>query len=155
VLQVFDRMTSQRRQSRSRSTHPGESLLCQQRGTSHDHPRRSKAVKPTLAEIRTQSFTDYINGILLDKDAEDCTIHRDNITGSSEYQDLEQHGTKKAKSKKWKHGIVKITLPLGWWDESGIGSDRTARGPAVSNQNFYRRKCLVPFIFMKIGTNLW
>ena len=128
-------MTSHRRQSRSTPAQLDQSLLCHQRGISHDHPRRAKAVTPTLDELRTQSFTEYINGILLDKDEELSTINRDDISGSSEYQGIEQYSSKKTKPKKWRHGIVKITLPLGWWDESGIGKDRTARGPAVSTQN--------------------
>jgi hypothetical protein len=128
---VFDVMTSQRRHPGSKQTKQDELLSRHQRGISTDHLRRAKAVQPTLVEIRTQSFTEYINGVLLEKDEELNINNRGDVVGSSEYHATEKYAAKKSKPKKWRHGIAKITLPLGWWDESGIGKDRTARGPAV------------------------
>ena len=79
------------------------------------YPRRAKALRPTWVEFRSKSFTEYVQHALFD-DGEDNVGKHD-----------------KPRKIEWNHGIVKITLPEGWWDESGIGKDRTARGPAVSH----------------------
>lgn len=82
------------------------------------YPRRAKALRPTWDEFRSKSFTEYVQHAFFDVGEDD-----------------EDFGNEHDKPRKieWNHGIVKITLPEGWWDESGIGKDRTARGPSVSH----------------------
>jgi hypothetical protein len=90
------------------------------------NPRRGKAVQPEWEDFQNMSFTEYVQHALFDDDA-DTSIEEENGNSSSS-------NNRKDKPRKigWNHGVVKITLPKGWWDESGIGKDRTARGPAVS-----------------------
>ena len=81
------------------------------------YPRRAKALRPTWDEFRSKTFTEYVQHAFFDHgDDEDFKNDEDEPRGIE-----------------WNHGIVKITLPEGWWDEAGIGKDRTARGPAVSH----------------------
>jgi hypothetical protein len=81
------------------------------------YPRRAKALRPTWDEFRSKTFTEYVQHALLDDEG---------------YDEDTQNEEGAPRRTEWNHGIVKITLPQGWWDESGIGKDRTARGPAVS-----------------------
>lgn len=182
------------------------------------YPSRAKAVAPTLEELRSKTFTEYVRSVLFedssdsesesedDNEAKDRSETADNKemeqedrvnesichTASQSEQaactptngttvpirrsgrkrrakiPFDPHGrtntgldTKKKTEPKvvqtpdstpsggvkaapaadtpnqtpveWKNGIVKITLPEGWWDEAGIGKDRTGRGPAVSH----------------------
>jgi len=106
---------------------------------------RSKAVTPTLDEIQSQTFESYVRNILFDTD-ESST----NSTSSEDDDDDEQqqqtsdttnvtticsqitlssvHHKDKRKNTRWNHGICKVTLPEGWWDQNGIAKDTTARG---------------------------
>lgn len=79
------------------------------------YPRRAKALRPTWDEFRSKSFTEYVQHAFFDDSEDD-----------------DDFGNEQGKPRKieWNHGIVKITLPEGWWDECGIGKDRTARGPS-------------------------
>lgn len=96
---------------------------------SSHYPRRAKAVTPELEELKTMSFTEYVQHALFDDEGS---------SSGSDGEDEENSGSKNGKEEmpprkiSWEHGVVKITLPKGWWDEAGIAKDRTARGPEVS-----------------------
>ena len=82
------------------------------------YQRRAKALRPTWDEFRSKSFTEFVQHAFLDDEGDDEDTENEEAT---------------PRRIAWNHGIVKMTLPEGWWDESGIGKDKTARGPAVSH----------------------
>ena len=97
---------------------------------SSHYPRRAKAVTPELEELKTMSFTEYVQHALFDdEDSSSGSDGEDEQNSGSN-----NNGKKEMRPRKisWEHGVVKITLPKGWWDEAGIAKDRTARGPEVS-----------------------
>lgn len=101
------------------------------------YPRRAKALQPSWDEFHNKSFTEFIQYALFDANENDA-----NKDSEDENDDDNERNDQDAKCKEdnprklvWKHGIVKITLPEGWWNESGIDKDRTARGAAVSLVN--------------------
>ena len=77
--------------------------------------------KPTLEELQSYSFSDYIRDVVLTsampkfEDTDENDI--DDEDWSSKVMPLTE-------------GIGKVSLPDGFWDEAGIAKDRTARGPA-------------------------
>jgi len=108
-------------------------------------PRRSKALAPKWEEFKSMSFSEYVQHALFDdeEDTEEDFVKRSSSNGGSKVGDnekntnrrTEENTTKKKacgirKNIQWKNGVVKITLPEGWWDEAGIAQDRTGRGPA-------------------------
>lgn len=90
------------------------------------YPVQCKHFKPTLEEISSINFSDYVRYTVLKQSEEG-------------YSDAEQCDNKnKSKIKlyrvndpkiEYKHGLAKITLPKGYCNLSGIGNDQTGRGP--------------------------
>ena len=105
---------------------------------------------PTREEIQSTSFTEYVQHALFDDDYDsdqengvkaaivsltpDEEQNRPSTCTSGAAATLEAKRAKQLRNRliRWDDGVVKITLPKGWWDEAGIAKDRTARGPAVS-----------------------
>ena len=115
-------------------------------------PIRSKAVTPTLDEITSQSFESYVRSILFDpvewsddddEEEEDEESDEDDDARQSESKNniqlpLSSSSSSSSPNQKnrltnprWNHGICKVTLPQGWWDQAGIANDTTARGTEV------------------------
>jgi hypothetical protein len=104
-----------------------------------NYPRRSKAMTPTYEEIQSTTFTEYVQHALFDEEDSD-----DEANGNENKRTNRAPATEeKIRNRKisFTDGVVKISLPNGWWDEAGIGKDRTARGPAVS----FSFVCLILF----------
>lgn len=83
---------------------------------------RAASYTPTLEELQSISFPDYVRHTLLGvaPRAMECKhVTLEDIIGEMD-------------QRKYNDGIAKVTLPQGWWDEGGIGKDQTARGPEVS-----------------------
>eukprot|EP00547_Thalassionema_nitzschioides_P007001 CAMPEP_0194204106 /NCGR_PEP_ID=MMETSP0156-20130528/3725_1 /TAXON_ID=33649 /ORGANISM="Thalassionema nitzschioides, Strain L26-B" /LENGTH=548 /DNA_ID=CAMNT_0038930039 /DNA_START=264 /DNA_END=1910 /DNA_ORIENTATION=- len=78
------------------------------------------------------SFSEYVQHALFDDDdssvcseAGDSPNHIEE--GNCKLNDgMDKRGARQ--NVRWNHGVVKITLPDGWWDEAGIAKDRTGRG---------------------------
>jgi len=86
---------------------------------------RAATYTPTIEELQSVSFTDYVRRTLLGvttKPMECNQVTLEKIIGSID-------------ARKYNDGIAKVTLPLGWWDEEGIGKDRTARGPEWNSES--------------------
>ena len=107
---------------------------------------RSKAVTPTLDEIQSQTFESYVRNILFDTDesSTNSTSSEDDDEQQQQTSDTTNvtticsqitlssvHHKDKRKNTRWNHGICKVTLPEGWWDQNGIAKDTTARGDEV------------------------
>ena len=90
------------------------------------NPRRSKALQPDWNEFKSLSFTQFLQHALLEDGDNDDDDDDDDLQESC------ANASNKEASIQWNKGMVKVTLPKGWWDEGGISQDRTARGPAVS-----------------------
>jgi hypothetical protein len=117
-----------------------QSLLMQREAKSFasqqsNYPRRSKAMTPTYEEIQSTTFTEYVQHALFDEedsDDEDGSTTEENTSGTSASSGVATEEQIRNRKIRFADGVIKITLPKGWWDEAGIGKDRTARGPAVS-----------------------
>ena len=113
-------------------------LFAQQKSV---YARRAKSLQPTLKEFRSKSFTEYVRHALFETESNNNTSSSSNTTSNNSRNNYcddtrrnrnsNEKNNNKAHKVEWNHGLVKITLPEGWWDESGIAKDRTARGPAV------------------------
>jgi hypothetical protein len=99
-----------------------------------DGPIRSKAVTPTLQDIASHTFESYVRSILFDpeesSDDDDDDDDDDNDEGEPPAV-VSSSTSRKRQVSRWNHGICKITLPEGFWDQSGIAKDTTARGDQV------------------------
>ena len=118
-------------------------------------PSRAKAVTPSLQQLQSQSFSEYIQSILFrdnddDDNDEDGSSDEEEVTPERESEpdrgaggaqpDRVRSSSRRRRQQQpinpseceWKNGIVKITMPEGWWDQAGIANDTTARGAAVS-----------------------
>lgn len=83
---------------------------------------RAATYTPTIEELQSVSFTDYVRRTILGvttKPMECNEVTLDKVIGTID-------------ARKYSDGIAKVTLPSGWWDEEGIGKDRTARGAEAS-----------------------
>ena len=106
------------------------------------YARRAKSLQPTLKEFRSKSFTDYVRHALFDTES-DNTNSNSRSSSNNYCHDTRRNrnstdkNNNKAHKVEWNHGLVKITLPEGWWDESGIAKDRSARGPAVRHVHWF------------------
>jgi hypothetical protein len=106
-------------------------------------PIRSKAVTPTLDEIKSHTFESYVRSILFDpvewSDDEDDDEEENEDDIQSELKtnaqlplsSLISNQKSRLTKTRWNHGICKVTLPEGWWDQAGIAKDTTARGTEV------------------------
>lgn len=85
-------------------------------------PRNCLTHAPTIEELKHYTFSDYIREVVLGaalpkfEDYDDCSNIYDNEWSR--------------KTMPLTEGIAKVTLPVGFWEEEGIGKDRTGRGPA-------------------------
>ena len=97
---------------------------------------RAASYSPTLEELQSKSFTDYVRQTLLgvtepkyfeNEGSESARANNHSVGKVIELKDI----LGRVDMVKLNEGIAKVTLPEGWWDERGIGKDRTARGPEV------------------------
>uniref|UniRef100_A0A7S2VBK3 JmjC domain-containing protein n=1 Tax=Entomoneis paludosa TaxID=265537 RepID=A0A7S2VBK3_9STRA len=85
-------------------------------------PRPCMAHTPTLEELQSYTFSDYIRDEVMAsalpkfEDSDDESVFMEDDWCKTTMPLIE--------------GIAKVTLPDGFWKEEGIGSDRTGRGPA-------------------------
>ncbi|GKY92282.1 hypothetical protein MPSEU_000199300 [Mayamaea pseudoterrestris] len=109
-----------------------------------------KIHKPTLDELQSQSFTEYVRHVVLKSAClwRDCSDSSD--SGSSDDDGDDDMDRNSSSSSYWTRtakaatlsdwsdveelplceGMAKISLPNGFWSEEGISRDRTGRGHA-------------------------
>jgi hypothetical protein len=105
-----------------------------------DGPIRSKAVTPTLSELASHTFESYVRSILFDPEEDSSTDDDDDDKDDNEIEnENDDEPPAVALSfrpnpnvSRWNHGICKITLPEGFWDQTGIAKDTTGRGYQVN-----------------------
>eukprot|EP00536_Pseudo-nitzschia_multiseries_P012417 jgi/Psemu1/32023/gm1.32023_g len=84
--------------------------------TKSAYPIHCKHFKPTLDELRSSTFSEYVRNAVLNE----C---REGYSDSEEEQPVEasdKHGTR--------NGVAKVTLPEGFSNLEGIAKDQTGRG---------------------------
>ena len=86
-------------------------------------PRPCLSHAPTLNELQSRTFSDYIRDVVLRK-----ALPKFEGTGDDENDFEEDEWT--IAPMPLTEGIGKVVLPDGFWKEEGIGKDRTGRGPA-------------------------
>jgi hypothetical protein len=91
--------------------------------TKSHYPQPCLAHEPTLDELKATTFSDFVRHVVLKQ------------ARRREYEGDEDKKTSTAElitSKlpiPYLHGMAKVTLPQGFWDQESIGKDPTARGP--------------------------
>jgi len=100
------------------------------------YPIRCKHFKPTLEELQSTTFSDYVRNTVLhqceegysDDEEEENTVHEGHGTRSkSNNENSRRH---KANNRKisYDYGIAKVSLPEGFSNREGIAKDTTGRG---------------------------
>lgn len=113
------------------------------------YPQPCKHFKPTLEELQSTTFSDYIRNVVLhqsergyddgeDSDesdsennngASEATTHRSPVSSSRSPRQPSKRYIRNSPLVKYDYGIAKVTLPKGFSDLEGIAKDQTARGP--------------------------
>jgi hypothetical protein len=78
---------------------------------------------PTLTELCSQSFSNYVRTTVLASASLMVSCQETNNNNSYE-------SWRNTPELPLKHGMAKVVLPRGFWQERGIACDRTGRGPA-------------------------
>ncbi|KAL7574476.1 hypothetical protein ACA910_015841 [Epithemia clementina (nom. ined.)] len=86
-------------------------------------PRPCQSHAPTLEELQSYSFSDYVREVVLRK-----ALPKFEDAGDENDDFAEDEWIRKPMP--LTEGIAKVTLPQGFWKEEGIGKDKTGRGPA-------------------------
>lgn len=96
---------------------PAWSLL-----SSTEHfPRQCHVHTPTLEELESTSFIDYVRDVVLQASSvyeEEAEADADEVVIAAD------------KPMEWTEGMAKVALPLGFCTQEGIAGDPTGRGPA-------------------------
>lgn len=98
-------------------TPPTTRRLANQLPQNLSFPRHCITHVPSLEELRSMSFSDYVRKVVLP--AAHPYEYEDGETPDFEQECIELT-----------EGIAKISLPAGFWKETSIKNDRTGRGPA-------------------------
>ena len=113
-------------------------------GTKSGFPQPCKVHSPSLEELQGLSFSDFVRTVVLKKAQQDAdsSDEEDEDHGDAESSQKQQrHNTRSKKPVAdlpikasngrpipFSHGMAKVSLPKGFWDEHGICEDSTGRG---------------------------
>jgi len=98
------------------------------------YPIQCKHFKPTLAELQSTTFSDYVRDVVLsqceegyDDEAEEIVVETHGTRSKSKSEKSKRHNPKNRKIA-YDYGLAKVTLPEGLSNREGIAKDSTGRG---------------------------